>query len=90
MRSVRFYSNDTLCRMQAMFERSCADLGIDGNSDYAQSAREALAHMMFELPPSDESALLASLEEGDEVAKHINILLKTISGTAVSTPEKPK
>lgn len=51
MRYAPFYSNEMLCRMEAIFERVCVDLGVAGSSDYACSAREVLARLMFEMPP---------------------------------------
>lgn len=51
MRYADHYSNETLCRMEAIFERVCVDLGVAGSSDYACSAREVLARLMFEMPP---------------------------------------
>lgn len=55
MRIARFYSNETLCKMEAIFERSCLDLGIDGDSAYARSARQRLATLLFEIPlPKDD------------------------------------
>jgi hypothetical protein len=63
MRSARFYSNETLCRMEAIFERSCLDLGIEGDSAYARSARETLALLLFELPPPEEGCLIQRAAE---------------------------
>lgn len=51
MRHAEYYSNETLCRMEAIFERVCVDLGVAGSSDYACLAREILARLMFEMPP---------------------------------------
>lgn len=69
MRSARFYSNETLCRMEAIFERSCFDLGIDGDSAYARSARESLASLLFELPPPEESLIQPAADELQDIAR---------------------
>lgn len=56
MRYAKFYSNETLCRMEAIFDKTCADLEIEDGSEYARSTRESLARLMFELPPPDPAA----------------------------------
>lgn len=69
MRSARFYSSETLCRMEAIFERSCLDLGIDGDSVYARSARESLASLLFELPPPEVGLIQPAADELQDIAK---------------------
>lgn len=62
MRYAEYYSNETLCRMEAIFERVCVDLGVAGSSDYACLAREILARLMFEMPPPGRGLLQPAAE----------------------------
>lgn len=78
MRS-NYYNNETLCQMKVMFERSCADLGIQEDSAYAQSAREVLAHILFALPNADETQTAQATKDA---AKTIQKLLNTTHSCA--------
>jgi hypothetical protein len=79
MRFGKYYTNDTLCRMEAIFERTCLDLGISDNSDYARSSREVLAFLMFALPPPRPGLVQLAADDLKRIAEETGSLRGSFS-----------
>jgi hypothetical protein len=85
----RIYDNECLCRMEAIFERTCLDLKIDDQSDYARSAREALASLLFSLPPPEPGLIQPAAEQLTSLARSYGLTrdLERPSDRGDATPE---
>lgn len=65
----RYYDNEALSRLEAIFERTCIDLQVDDQSPYARSTRETLARLLFTMPVPDKGLIQPTAARFAELAR---------------------